>query len=124
MPVPSLPPGHVFDVSVQMTSPNDVGCYSSSWRLAYVNSGIPITFGDEIWVVITVAEGGALGVTQALFATSFQRQPDDDDNGDVETEHGMDAADEQEQRPSGPQFGMPVFGANAVRVVATGQFDV
>ena len=29
-------------------------------------------FGDEIWVVISVAQGGALGVTQALFATSFQ----------------------------------------------------
>ena len=30
-------------------------------------------FGDEIWVVITVAEGGALDVTQAMFATSFQK---------------------------------------------------
>jgi hypothetical protein len=29
-------------------------------------------FGEEIWVVITVAEGGALGLTQAMHATGIQ----------------------------------------------------
>jgi len=28
-------------------------------------------FGDEIWAIVTVAEGGALALTQKLHSTSF-----------------------------------------------------
>eukprot|EP00050_Salpingoeca_kvevrii_P000319 m.145921 g.145921 ORF g.145921 m.145921 type:complete len:274 (-) comp10086_c2_seq4:306-1127(-) len=65
--VPSLAPGEVTDVTVKLRSPRTVGQYAASWRLC-CSLG---TFGEEIWVVITVAEGGTLPILQQLHATSF-----------------------------------------------------
>ena len=42
-------------------------------------------------VVIAVAEGGALAVTQAMFATSFQQPPQGDDSDDAQA-GGSDGA--------------------------------
>jgi hypothetical protein len=84
-------------------------------------------FGDEIWVVISVAEGGALAVTQALFATSLEKgehmqtvEEQDEDLADM-----LAASDLRcvflfclfihvKARPEAPMFGSSVFGDGAV----------
>lgn len=67
--VPPLLPGEMCDVSVNLVSPPQVGQYASSWRLAH-NEGMHTMFGDEIWVLITVADG-TLPLAQQFAATSF-----------------------------------------------------
>lgn len=68
--VTSIDSGAEIDISVTMKSPREVGNYASSWRLCH-NEGALTYFGEEIWVVITVAVGGMLGVTQQLHGTTF-----------------------------------------------------
>lgn len=58
-----LDPGCVTDVSVNMVSPPTSGMYQGQWRMC---SPTGQYFGDVIWVIVAVDEGGLLGVTQQL----------------------------------------------------------
>ncbi|XP_046395158.1 protein ILRUN [Ischnura elegans] len=58
-----LEPGHFTDVSVEMVSPQEAGIYQSKWRMSTATGTF---FGEIIWVILTVAEGGTLAVTQQL----------------------------------------------------------
>lgn len=66
VPVPALAPGETADVSVDLCAPAAPGYYAASWRLSSPQQ----YFGEDIWVVITVAEGGLLPLTQKLHAAS------------------------------------------------------
>ncbi|XP_031549630.1 protein ILRUN-like [Actinia tenebrosa] len=61
--VQSLAPGEAADVSVNMISPNTPGMYQGQWRMCTPTGSY---FGDVIWVIICVDEGGLLAVTQQL----------------------------------------------------------
>nr|CAG4638712.1 EOG090X0CQ9 [Cyclestheria hislopi] len=61
--VASLNPGEVTDLSVDMNSPIQPGMYESKWRMATPNGTF---FGETIWVILSVAEGGTLALTQQL----------------------------------------------------------
>lgn len=68
--VDALEPGQVADVTVEMHSRLAPGVYQSQWRMSTATG---LFFGEPIWVIVTVAEGGVLGVTQQLskFGTDF-----------------------------------------------------
>ena len=84
VPVAPLNPGEVVDISVDMTSPSVPGTYESKWRMATPNGSyfggqymlmVFITwiihtflfcFIDTIGVILSVAEGGTLALTQQL----------------------------------------------------------
>ena len=84
VPVAPLNPGEVVDISVDMTSPSVPGTYESKWRMATPNGSyfggqfmlmVFITwiihtflfcFVDKIGVILSVAEGGTLALTQQL----------------------------------------------------------
>ncbi|KAJ8299166.1 hypothetical protein KUTeg_023226 [Tegillarca granosa] len=61
--VDALQPGQEADVSLEMRSPSTTGVYESQWRMCTPTG---INFGEVIWVIIVVDEGGLLGVTQQL----------------------------------------------------------
>lgn len=61
--VNTLDPGQEADVSIEMASPATTGVYQSQWRMSTPTG---LYFGEVIWVIITVDEGGLLGVTQQL----------------------------------------------------------
>jgi len=61
--VGSLEPGQQMNVSIEMKSPSTTGIYKSQWRL-FTSAGIP--FGDPIWFIASVEEGGLMGITQQL----------------------------------------------------------
>lgn len=61
-----IQPGEDIELSVQLISPSQAGSYQGQWRLYDSATGLP--FGDTIWVIVTVAEGGILAVTQQLDA--------------------------------------------------------
>nr|CAG4638034.1 EOG090X0CQ9 [Chydorus sphaericus] len=63
VPVMALNPGEVCDISVDMSSPEQPGMYESKWRMVTPSGSY---FGDTIWVIISVAEGGTLALTQQL----------------------------------------------------------
>ncbi|EEC01845.1 chromosome 6 open reading frame 106, isoform A, putative [Ixodes scapularis] len=63
--VESLRPGDTTDVSVEMASPGKPGIYQGQWRMASLGGQV---FGEVIWVILTVAEGGLLAVTQQMEA--------------------------------------------------------
>nr|CAG4641173.1 EOG090X0CQ9 [Eulimnadia texana] len=63
VPAPSLGPGEVSDLSVDMKSPEAAGIYQGKWRMMTSNGSY---FGDTIWVIISVDEGGTLALTQQL----------------------------------------------------------
>lgn len=63
--VESLRPGHTADVSVEMASPGKPGVYQGQWRMATMGGQV---FGEVIWAILTVAEGGLLAVTQQMEA--------------------------------------------------------
>jgi len=63
VPVTALNPGEITDISVEMSSPSEPGMYESKWRMATPNGSY---FGDTIWVILSVAEGGTLALTQQL----------------------------------------------------------
>lgn len=58
-----LEPGQEADISVEMESPAATGVFQSQWRMSTPTG---LFFGEVIWVIITVDEGGLLGVTQQL----------------------------------------------------------
>jgi len=61
--VEPLQPGQVSDLMVTLVSPSAPGQYQGQWRLATPTGSF---FGDIIWIVIQVEEGGIMGVTQAM----------------------------------------------------------
>lgn len=81
--VEALEPGQVYDLSIEMISPCNPGIYEGQWRMT-TPSGM--AFGGEdsehdhlsvgnivsrlcaevIWVIVSVAEGGLLGLTQQM----------------------------------------------------------
>lgn len=63
--VESLRPGETTDISVEMGSPGKAGIYQGQWQMAVLGAQ---AFGEIIWVIVTVAEGGLLGVTQQMEA--------------------------------------------------------
>lgn len=69
-----LQPRDTADISVEMHSPIQPGVYQSQWRMCTATG---MYFGEPIWVIITVAEGGVLGVTQQLsrFGNDFVQNP-------------------------------------------------
>ncbi|KAJ1525902.1 hypothetical protein ONE63_009091 [Megalurothrips usitatus] len=61
--VEPIQPSAVTDISVEMRSPPTPGIYQSKWRMVTPTGSY---FGDVIWVILTVAEGGTLALTQQL----------------------------------------------------------
>ncbi|KAJ8676526.1 hypothetical protein QAD02_012313 [Eretmocerus hayati] len=74
VPVPCLPAKETIELSVELTSPPEVGTFQSKWRLMTSNGSY---FGDIIWVIITVNESGTLAVTQQLHQLSTSHMNDD-----------------------------------------------
>lgn len=67
IPLPLLRPGEAVEVTVELLSPTLPGLFQSQWRMC-TPTGIPC--GDSIWVVVSVEEGGVLGLTQQLSGIS------------------------------------------------------
>lgn len=63
VPVRPVGPGCTLDLSVEMVSPQQPGIYESKWRMSTPSGSY---FGDVIWVILTVAEGGTMALTQQL----------------------------------------------------------
>ncbi|CAF0951321.1 unnamed protein product [Adineta ricciae] len=61
--VGSLAPGEQTNISVDITSPFTPKIIRSQWRL-FTSAGVP--FGDPIWLIASVEEGGLMGITQQL----------------------------------------------------------
>merc|ERR1712037_444483 len=61
--VPELQAGETTQVSVNMMSPEETGLYESRWSLVTERGA---HFGDTIWCIIPVEEGGTLAVTQMI----------------------------------------------------------
>ncbi|XP_074595047.1 protein ILRUN [Brevipalpus obovatus] len=61
--VGSLEAGQIIDLSVEMVSPTQPGDYQGVWRMCSASGHF---FGEPIWVIITVAEGGLLSLTQQM----------------------------------------------------------
>jgi hypothetical protein len=58
-----LEPGNTIDLSVSLVSPDVCGMYQCQFR-AYTSLNQP--FGDPIWLLLNVEQGGILGITQQL----------------------------------------------------------
>lgn len=52
-----------MDISVRMQSPSHCGLYQGQWRMS---TSTGVFFGETIWVIVEVKEGGMLGLTQQL----------------------------------------------------------
>jgi len=52
-----------FDISIELKSPEQCGIYQSQYRLFTANN---VPFGDPIWLVLNVEQGGVLGICQQL----------------------------------------------------------
>ncbi|CAF0800070.1 unnamed protein product [Adineta steineri] len=61
--VGTLAPGEQTNISVDITSPTTSKIIRSQWRL-FTLAGVP--FGDPIWLIASVEEGGLMGITQQL----------------------------------------------------------
>jgi len=66
--VECIQPGQECDMMVTLISPSLPGQYQGQWRLATPTG---VFFGDIIWIVIQVEEGGIMGVTQAMRHLSY-----------------------------------------------------
>lgn len=62
-PLLCLAPRTRLDVSVQMVAPGQQGLYSSKWRMTTPQGHF---FGDTIWVIIQVDDGGTLALMQQM----------------------------------------------------------
>lgn len=51
------------DISIELESPEVCAIYQSQYRLFHPN-GVP--FGDPIWLILKVEQGGVLGITQQM----------------------------------------------------------
>ncbi|XP_076369975.1 protein ILRUN-like isoform X1 [Tachypleus tridentatus] len=63
--VEPLQPTEAADVSIEMMSPDKPGIYQGQWRMSTATGQY---FGEVIWVILTVAEGGILSLTQQMDA--------------------------------------------------------
>lgn len=61
--VRSLQPQEYANISIQMHSPKECGLYQGQWRMCAQNG---MFFGETIWVILEVKEGGLLGLTQQM----------------------------------------------------------
>ncbi|KXJ12439.1 uncharacterized protein C6orf106 homolog [Exaiptasia diaphana] len=61
--VEPLEPGTTTDVSINMIAPNMTGMFQGQWRMCTPTGSY---FGDVIWVILCVDEGGLLAVTQQM----------------------------------------------------------
>lgn len=61
--LPELEPHETADISTSLRSPGQCGIYQCQYR-TYTRYGQP--FGDPIWLLLNVEEGGVLGITQQL----------------------------------------------------------
>ena len=53
----------IFLVSVELMSPPETGLYSTKWRMVTARGA---HFGEPIWSIVQVEEGGTLTVTQMI----------------------------------------------------------
>ncbi|NP_001013560.2 protein ILRUN [Danio rerio] len=104
--VRSLDPQEISDVSVQMRSPAVPGMYQGQWRMCTATG---LFYGDVIWVILSVEEGGLLGVTQQLssFKTEFNTQPHRSLEGDYNPfaspqKNKQDTNEDHLKDPGGP----------------------
>lgn len=74
VPVPSLGPKEVTEVSVDLQSPPYCGTFQSKWRMMVKST--ETFFGDVICIIITVNETGTLAVTQQLHQLSTSSSND------------------------------------------------
>jgi len=81
--VESLAPGCCADISTDMISPHQTGIHQSQWRMVTASG---LQFGEIIWMILQVDEGGVLAVTQQFsqfgqeFAASSLHHMTSDDN--------------------------------------------
>lgn len=61
--VDALQPGQVTEISIGMISPDQAGLFQSQWRMCTATG---MFFGEVIWSILQVAEGGLLGLTQQM----------------------------------------------------------
>jgi len=61
--LPPLPPGGWLDVSAEMRSPGEAGQCCAQYRMATPQGHY---FGDTIWMIVDVAEGGTLALMQQM----------------------------------------------------------
>lgn len=66
--VTALEPNLETDISIELTSPEQCAIYQSQYRL-FTPNGTP--FGDPIWLILKVEQGGVLGITQQLNNVMF-----------------------------------------------------
>lgn len=69
--VTALEPSAETDISIELTSPEQCAIYQSQYRL-FTGNGTP--FGDPIWLILKVEQGGVLGITQQLNNVMFGMQ--------------------------------------------------
>uniref|UniRef100_A0A6M2DIG0 Nbr1 FW domain-containing protein n=1 Tax=Xenopsylla cheopis TaxID=163159 RepID=A0A6M2DIG0_XENCH len=86
---PALIPGQIWHISIEMVSPSEPGVHQSKWRMMTRGGSY---FGDTIWAIITVAEGGTMALTQKLAQLSTQQQNQDNSSMNVEM-NDMNALD-------------------------------
>lgn len=67
IPVDSLMPGEITEVSLEMVSPSLPGSYEGQYRMVTPDG---VYFGETIWVIITVSQSGLLSLTQQLNSLS------------------------------------------------------
>eukprot|EP01120_Amphizonella_sp_Union-15-10_P014332 TRINITY_DN6906_c0_g1_i1.p1 TRINITY_DN6906_c0_g1~~TRINITY_DN6906_c0_g1_i1.p1 ORF type:complete len:115 (-),score=15.43 TRINITY_DN6906_c0_g1_i1:89-433(-) len=52
--IPPLEPNTYIDMEVSLAAPGSPGTYAGSWMLCANNKGMPVMFGEPIWVIVTV----------------------------------------------------------------------
>lgn len=57
--VSALNPDEESDISIELTSPDQCEMYQSQYRV-FTSNGTP--FGDSIWLILKVEQGGVLGM--------------------------------------------------------------
>ena len=70
--IKELEPNESVDISLRLVSPNKCDMYQCQLRF-YTQYDQP--FGDPIWIVLNVEEGGILGITQQLNNVNMMTNP-------------------------------------------------
>eukprot|EP01121_Diplochlamys_sp_Union-15-3_P009034 TRINITY_DN2439_c0_g2_i2.p1 TRINITY_DN2439_c0_g2~~TRINITY_DN2439_c0_g2_i2.p1 ORF type:complete len:206 (-),score=33.31 TRINITY_DN2439_c0_g2_i2:332-883(-) len=52
--VPGLAPGTFYDITLNFMAPLKPGSYAGSWMMCASIKGMPVMFGEPIWVIISV----------------------------------------------------------------------
>lgn len=66
--VKELEPHEECDLSISLKAPRQCGIYQCQYRMF---TGLNQPFGDPIWLLLNVEEGGVLGITQQLNSVSM-----------------------------------------------------